>query len=133
MRPHLLRLGELTSRETTPSVEYGMLGVLATGYAVTGDLSEARNVLERMNSVAANGDFYPAGPADRVRALIALQEGRAEESIEHVMRARAADWGVLFRSSRLALGDAYAALGRLPEAAVQYDSLTTSYGLDFWD
>jgi tetratricopeptide (TPR) repeat protein/TolB-like protein len=133
VRPYLARLNELAAQETTPSVVYGTLGVLATGYAMVGDLFEARNHLERMDSIAATGDFYPGGLADRVRALVALQEGRPEESIEHVMQARAADWGVLLRSSRLALGDAYAALGRFPEAAAQYDSLTTSYGLGFWD
>jgi tetratricopeptide (TPR) repeat protein len=100
---------------------------------MVGDLLEARDHLERMDSIAATGDFYPGGLADGVRAVVALQEGRAEESIEHVMRARAADWGILYRGSRLALGDAYAALGRFPEAAAQYDSLTSSYGLDFRD
>ncbi|NIN71456.1 MAG: hypothetical protein GTO46_05905 [Gemmatimonadetes bacterium] len=131
--PYLVELAELADQETTPSVVHGALGVLATGYAIVGDLPEARDHVERMDSIAATGDFYPGGLADRAQALIALQEGRAEESIEHLMRARAADWGVLYRGSRLALADAYAALGRFPEAAAHYDSLTTSYRLNFYD
>ncbi len=131
--PYLVELAELADQESTPSVIYGMLGVLATGYAIVGDLSDARDLVARMDSIAATGDFYPGGVADRARALITLQEGRAEESIEHLMRARAADWGLLYRGSRLALADAYAALGRFQEAAVQYDSLTTGYGLNFYD
>ncbi|MGD2215707.1 MAG: tetratricopeptide repeat protein [Gemmatimonadales bacterium] len=133
VQPYLARLKETARAETVPSVEYGNLGVLASGYAMVGDVHEARRLLERMDSVAATGDFYSGGLADRARTLVALQEGRAEESIEHVMRARAADWGVLYRGSRLALADAYAALGRFSDAAAHYDSLTSSFGLDFWD
>ncbi len=64
---------------------------------------------------------------------MALQDGAAQESLEHLRRARAADWGLPARRSRLVLGDAYAALGHLAEAAAQYDSLTSSYGLEFVD
>jgi tetratricopeptide (TPR) repeat protein len=68
---------------------------------------------------------------EHVRAVIALQEERPQEALEYVQASRRQAYGLLRRDTRLMLGDAYAALGRWPEAAAQYDSLTRSYRLNW--
>ena len=118
-----------------PSLLFRHFGMafVAEGYALLGDLDEARNILADLDSMVESGDFQPYGVSSRVRALIALQENRPEESLEHLNRSRAENFGVNFRGNRLLLGDTYAALARLDEAAAQYDSLAMSYLIDFRD
>jgi tetratricopeptide (TPR) repeat protein len=118
-----------------PSLLYRHFGmaIVAEGYALLGDLDEARRILAHLDSMVDAGGFRPFGIGERTRALIALMEDRPEEALEYLNRARAYNFGVLFRGARLLLGDTYAALGRLAEAAAQYDSLSSTYLLDFRD
>ncbi len=132
-RPYRQAVRLRATEEDAPFFRHLALGFIAFGSALTGDLEESRDILAAMDSLAQAADFRPAGIAHAVRAAIALQEDRAEESVDHLRRARAADYGVLFRPYQLLLGDAYAALGRLAEAAAQYDTLTSTYRLDFRD
>jgi len=133
IRPYLDVVMEQAS--TDPAPLFGHLGMsfVAEGYALLGDLAEARRILARLDSMVESGDFRPYGYASRVRALIALQENRPEESLEFLGRSRTENFGVMPRGNRLLLGDTYAALGRLDKAAAQYDSLSMSYLLDFRD
>ncbi len=131
--PYLVRTLEQAAEDPSPTSKNIALGLVAQGHAFAGELTEARSTLAAMDSLAEAEDFHPSGFGEEVRAAIALQEGRAEESLEHLRRARSADYGVLFRGGRLLLGDAYAALGQLAEAAAQYDTLTSSYSLHFYD
>jgi tetratricopeptide (TPR) repeat protein len=86
-----------------------------------------------MDSLSANYDFRPGGIGEQVLALIALQEERAEDAMEHLRRAQAADFGRLRWEARLLLADAHAALGNLEEAIAQYDTLTGTYRLSRLD
>ncbi len=129
--PYLSRALEQAETEEAPAQRYRAWGLIAQAYAFAGELETTRGLLERMDSLAAADDFHPFGIGEQVLAVLALQDDRAEESLEHLRRARAADFGLQYRTRQLLLGDAYAALGRLPEAAAQYDSMTTS-ALLFW-
>jgi len=129
--PYLSRAIEQAEKEEAPAQRYDAWGLIAQAFAFAGELETTRGLLERMDSLVAAEDFHPSGIGEQVLAVLALQEGRAEKSLEHLRRARAADFGLRIRMRQLLLGDAYAALGRLPEAADQYDSMTTSYLL-FW-
>jgi tetratricopeptide (TPR) repeat protein len=133
IRPYLEVVREQATAD--PSHLFGHFGMalVAEAYATLGDLDEARNLLARLDSMVESGDFQPYGVSSRVRALIALLENRPEESLEHLNRSRTENFGVNFRSNRLLLGDTYAALGRLDEAAAHYDTLTMSYLIDFRD
>ena len=132
-RPYLQKVQAHASQETSPFFKYLALGFIGQGYALASDLEEARAVLALMDSLAEAEDFRPPGIGESVRALIGLHEDRAEASLEHLQRARVANYGLLFRPDRLMLADAYAALGRLAEAAAHYDTLTSTYPLDWRD
>lgn len=132
-RPILETALDAARRQTMPARRYLALGFVATGYALTGDAGVTRSLLTELDSVAAIGDFRPNGSAELVRAIIALQDDQPEEAIEHLGRARAADYGVPLAGERLLLGDAYAAVGRLANAAAQYDTLAQGVRLDFRD
>ena len=119
--------------EAAPRAQYYALGYIAAGHALAGDLPETRRMLESMDSLAAVSDFRLPWIGEHVRAIVALAEDRPEESLEHLQQARAAQFGMLHRTSRLLLGDTYVALGRFPEAAAQYDTLTSTYRLNFDD
>ena len=131
--PYLDIVKEQAAQDPSPLFGHFGMAFVAEAYATLGDLDEARNILARLDSMVESGDFQPYGVSSRVRALIALQENNPEESLEHLNRSRAENFGVEFRGNRLLLADAYAALGRLDEAAAQYDSLTMSYLIDFRD
>ena len=109
------------------------LGALATGYALAGDLERAREPLLRLDAVIGSGAVAPMGVGEGVRGIIALQEGRADDAIEHLEQARADGYGLLRWDMGLLIGDAYVAAGRTEEAAALYDSLTSSYRLNFTD
>jgi tetratricopeptide (TPR) repeat protein len=109
------------------------LGALATGYALAGDLERAREPLVRLNAVIGSGAVAPMGVGEGVRGIIALQEGRVDDAIEHLQQARADWYGLLRWDMGLLLGDAYAAAGQTETAAALYDSLTSSYRLNFTD
>ena len=132
-RPYLEPALAQAREDLSPTFKHIGLGIIAEGHALAGDLTEAREILARMDSLVEARDFRPAGIGERARALIALLEDRPEDSLERLRRSRALDFGVLLRGGRLLLGDTYAALGRLAEAAAQYDTLTISYRLNFMD
>ncbi len=132
-RPLLEKLGPPQQLGAAPLFEYWALGYVANGHAVAGDLSQARAILARMDSLAQAFDLSPPGIGDQVRAVIALQENRPAASLEHLRRARSREQGNLHYPSRLFLADTYAALGQLESAAAHYDTLTRTYGLDFRD
>jgi tetratricopeptide (TPR) repeat protein len=132
-QPHLEKIQDPATLEGVPRVEFGASGIIACGYVLAGDIQTASSLLASMDSLAAVSDFRPPGVGDRVRALIALAEGRPDESLLHLQEARAQGFGRLPHDTRLHLADTYAALGRLEEAAAQYDTLTRTYRLNFQD
>lgn len=127
------RARDPASLEAAPLAQYYAFGSLAVAHALAGDLSETRRILESMDSLTSAKGLRALWLGEHVRAIIALAENRPEASLEHLRQARAAAFGMHHHASRLLLGDAYVALGRLSEAAVQYDSLTSTYGLNFSD
>ncbi len=131
--PLLGELAEPRELGAAPISDYWALGYVANGYAVTGDLSEARRVLARMDSLASALDLQAPGIGEEARAVIALQENRPQASLRHLQRARSMEFGLLHYPARLFLADTYAALGQLEPAAAQYDSLTRTHRLDFRD
>jgi tetratricopeptide (TPR) repeat protein len=86
-----------------------------------------------MDSLLAAEDVEPTGIGELVRAAIALRDGRADAGLEHLHRAREADYGILRAQVRLILADTYTALGRYAEAAAHYDSLSSTYGMHYLD
>ena len=129
-------LEEFRSAETlraAPRFTHGVLGLFAAAYALAGELDQARGLLASMDSLAVLTDFEPAGMAEHARAVVALGEGRQEASLQHLERARAAEYGLLHDYSRLLLGDVNVALGRLPEAAAEYETVAGTLGLSFED
>jgi tetratricopeptide (TPR) repeat protein len=113
--------------------EYNALGHIANGYALAGYVAAAESILAQMDSLSNTGDFRPGAIGEQVRAVIALHEGRPEESLEHLRLARAAEYGLRHHPARLLMGDSYVALGRLADAVVQYDSLVSTYRLFYGD
>ncbi|MGD2217719.1 MAG: tetratricopeptide repeat protein [Gemmatimonadales bacterium] len=107
------------------------LGALASGYALAGDLSRAREYLVRLDAIAGSGAVASIGTEVQVRGIIALQEGRVDDAIEDLNRGRARAVGLLRREAGLLLADAYAAAAQAERAAALYDSLTSSYRLNF--
>jgi tetratricopeptide (TPR) repeat protein len=124
---------QLTLGTTYPLDEYRSLGRIAYGYALAGETHSARELLAVQDSFAENNDVYREGLAERVLAAIALQEGRAEDAVQLLGRAKAADFGRLWWDRRALLAEARAALGNLDEAIAQYDTLTGTYRLSWSD
>jgi tetratricopeptide (TPR) repeat protein len=118
---------------TSTRFGYQLLGLFAHAYALAGEDREARSLLSRMDSLAAAHGFQPAGIGEHVRAVLALSGGRPEESLQHLQQARAAEFGLLHIWSRLLLGQVYLALDRRQEAAAEFESLTTTRGLNYQD
>jgi tetratricopeptide (TPR) repeat protein len=127
--PHLensrsqLTLGNITFEA------HSLLGQVASGYALAGDVQSARELLAVMDSLAEGDYFRPTGIGEQVLAVIALQEGRPEDAVEQLRRARAAEFGLHRWEVRWLLAEAHAALGHLDEAIAQYDTLTGTYRL----
>jgi tetratricopeptide (TPR) repeat protein len=117
--------------ETAPVFQHLLLASIANGYALAGDWESTNRLLASMDSLTVAEDFHAYGAGDHVRAVMALAQGRPEESLEYLNRARTADYGLQYHSGRLLLADTYAALGRWSEAAVQYDTVTGTFGLNF--
>jgi serine/threonine-protein kinase len=138
------------ARSRIPETELGMpfrhyryLGRIALGYALARDTQSARELLAVQDSLVEleersleNGLFNPIGLREYVRAVIALQEGRAEDAVQYFSQAKAADSGRLRWDRRALLADAHAALGNFDQAIAQYDTLTGTYRLNdrdkFW-
>ncbi len=118
---------------SAPRFAHGVLGLFATAYALAGELDETRRLLASMDSLAALTDFEPTGMGEHARGVVALGEGRPEASLQHLERARADAYGLLHDYSRLLLGDVNVALGRLPEAAAEYEVVAGTLGLSFED
>ena len=66
-----------------------------------------RDLTNELRPVFGRGVQFPVHGSRRIEQL---QEGRAEESLEHLRRARAADFGLQYRTRQLLVGDAYAAV-----------------------
>ncbi len=132
-RALLAKVGLPEALGSAPISDFWVLGYLANGHAVLGEVVEARRLLARMDSLAEAHDLQPPGIGDQAHAVIALQENRPEESLERLRRARTMEYGLVHHPSRLFLGDTYAALGQLELAAANYDSLASTYRLDFRD
>jgi tetratricopeptide (TPR) repeat protein len=131
--PYVRRVEALVNQETTPlATNYG-LAFAANGYALAGDLGAARGLLARLDALVDSTGLHPSGAEAHVRAVIALQENRPEDALEHLRGARRDAFGLLREDARLMLGDTYAALGRWPEAAANYDTLTRSFRVNFMD
>jgi len=113
--------------------EHFRLGMIAYGYALAGRTDRASGLLERMDVLAGSGDFHTGAIAEIVRAVIAVQQGDPEATLEHLRQARLDDHGIVRIHSRILEADAYAALGRLDEAVAQYDSVLASYRVNFKD
>ncbi len=122
-----------TALEDAPRFRYQKLGMFANGFALAGNLAEARRLLATMDSLVESSGIQPSGIGEHVRAVVALNEGKPEEAIERLRRARAAEYGLLHNYSRLVLADAYAERGQLREAAAHYDTISSTYGLNFDD
>jgi tetratricopeptide (TPR) repeat protein len=114
---------------SVPHMEYWSLGAIALGYALAGEVQSARGHLAVMDSLAEGNGFHPFDYRERALAVIALQEGRAEDAVEHLRRARAGSFGMQRWGNRLLLAEAHAALGHLNEAIAQYDTMTGTYRL----
>ncbi len=131
--PYVQRVEGLAKQETEPlALDYG-LAIAANGYALAGDVAAARRLLARLDSLMEATGFHPTGLEANVRAVIALQENRPEDALEHLRLSQRDAFGLLHWDTRLMLADTYAALGRWPEAAAQYDSLTGSLRLNWLD
>jgi tetratricopeptide (TPR) repeat protein len=130
---HAYLIEAATAAEDAPRFRYQKLGMFANGFALAGDLAEARRLLAIMDSLVESGGIQPSGIGEHVRAVIALNEGDPEAAIERLQRARAAEYGLLHDYSRLLLADAYAELGQFSEAAAHYDTVSSTYRLNFDD
>jgi tetratricopeptide (TPR) repeat protein len=124
---------QLTLGTGRPFEEYRDVGSIAWGYALAGDVQSARELLAVQDSLVENNDFNPIGSREYVLAVIALQEGRAEDAVQYFSRAKAAYYGYLWWENRALLAEAHAALGNFNEAIAQYDTLTGTYRLHDWD
>jgi tetratricopeptide (TPR) repeat protein len=124
----------LTLGTRNPVIEYRDFGSVAWGYALAGDVQSARELLAVQDSLVEKNDFNPFGFREHVQAVIALQEGRAEDAVEHFRRAKAAYYGRhLWWDTRALLAEAHAELGNFDVAIAQYDTLTGTYRLHHWD
>lgn len=131
--PYLERHRSASLLEGAPMFRHIALSWVGIGYAMAGDLESAEAAIARADSLAASTDFHPLGGAAAARAYVALQEERPEEALAQVERAIAADFGLTRHFTRYARAEALSALDRLPEAAAQFDSLTSMKGLNFTD
>jgi tetratricopeptide (TPR) repeat protein/tRNA A-37 threonylcarbamoyl transferase component Bud32 len=118
---------------TAPRFKHQALGLFAAAYALAGEHAVARALLAGADSLAALSDFQPAGATEHARAILALREGRPDESLQHLEFARAAEYGLMHNYSQLLLGDVYLALGRLPEAAAELEAVAGTANVFFGD
>ena len=133
--PYLDRLVDEFRRsevvQSAPRFLHQALGMFASAYALAGRDEAARTLLAHADSLSAGGDFQPAGAAEHAKAILALQEGRLEESLRHLELARTTEYGLVHDYSRLLLGDAYQALGRPQEAAAEFEAVAGTTGV-YW-
>ena len=119
--------------QSAPRFRHQTLGMFASAYALAGEATVARSLLAQADSLAATGDFQWAGTCEHARAILALQEGKPQESLRHLELARTAEFGLVHDYSRLVSGDAYAALGRWREAAAEFEAVAGTRGVPFDD
>jgi tetratricopeptide (TPR) repeat protein len=119
--------------QTAPRFKHQALSMFAAAYALADEQEVARALLTTADSIEALGDFQPAGVGEYARAILALQDGRPEASLQHLERARATEYGLTHNYSQLLLGDTYVALGRLPEAAAEFEAVAGTVGVNFAD
>jgi tetratricopeptide (TPR) repeat protein len=119
--------------DTSTQFHYRLVGLFAHAFALAGEDRDARSLLTRMDSLVAVHGLQPTGIGEHVRAVLALSEGRPAASLQHLQRARAAEFGLLHVWSRFLLGQVYVALNRPQEAAAEFESLTTTRGLNYQD
>ena len=131
--PLIDRVPDPSTLTGAPGFRHLALGFSAQVHALSGNLDEARSILGRMDSLVAASDFRPYAIGEQLRAMVALQEGRTEESLAHLRRAQEDELGLLHHSSRLLLAETYVALGRMDVAAAHFDTLANTYGLNFND
>jgi tetratricopeptide (TPR) repeat protein len=118
---------------SAPAFEYEAMGILANGYVLAGDPGAAERLLVRMDSLADAVGIVPPAIGAQVRAALALNANRPEESLEWLQESRGAGFGLLRHAGRLLLADTYSVLGRYDIAAAHYDSLTSTYRLNYQD
>ena len=118
---------------TAPRFEYSTLGILANGYALAGQQDVAERILVTMDSLVDAVGVRPHGIGSQVRAMIALQDGRPESSLEYLQQAQDEEFGLIRHTARFLLAQTYEALERWNEAAAQYDSLSSSFHLNYQD
>jgi tetratricopeptide (TPR) repeat protein len=111
--------------------EHARLAFVALGYSLAGQTAKAEHLLPRLDSLSASGATFPID--ELVRAVLALEDGQPEESLYHLQRSVARDYGIERVFGRLLAGDAYAALGRQDEAVAKYEGLLTSYRVHWRD
>ncbi len=116
---------------TSPYFHHLALGFISTGYALAGEADAAHGVLASIDSLRRAEDFQPSGIGEHVRAILALADEEPDEVLSLLAAARARDYGLLGGPSRILLADAYAAVGRVAEAAAQYDTVAGTYRLSF--
>jgi tetratricopeptide (TPR) repeat protein len=124
---------ELDTLGAAPLFESIALGLLAMGHALAGDTTEAERLLVRIDSLESAADLHALGLRYDVRAAIALMDDRPEESLRLIEQSREAEFGLLRHPARYLLAESLSALGRHREAAAHFDSLTTTYRLNFAD
>lgn len=126
-------IAEPTELGIFPLLEYVSLGTLAYGYALAKEEAEARRLLGRMDSLTSTVYLRPLGLREEVRAVMALFAEQPEQALDYLRQSRAADFGMLHRSGRFLMAEALASIGRHGEAAAHFDSLTSTYRLNFLD
>ncbi len=130
-RPYLDRIEAMAFSETTAYAGHLGLTLTAEGHALAGNLEQADRLMQHVDSIARTTGLHATGFEEHVRAIEALQRGEIEAGIAHLEQARVNGFGLFRRKSRLLLADAEAARRRFSVAAAQYDTLTSSLGLNW--
>lgn len=96
--------------------------VLASSYALAGEVDAANRVLAQIDSFIEIG-HYRTGSGHMVRAAIALREDRPHEAAEHLQEARSLDFGGLDPLGCWVWAEAHATLGSYEEASAGYERI----------
>ncbi len=109
------------------------LGQRAAALAEAGRASDARRLLSIADSLEERGDFSPTGSVAHARAVLALRSGDPDASLRWLDEARRADFGLFRKRYALTRAEALEAAGQLEEAAAAYDSLSSSFRMNWID
>lgn len=112
---------------------YELLGQRAAALAEAGRSGDVAGLLAVADSLVAEGDFAPSGSVPHARAVLALRAGEPEESLRWLDEARRADFGLLHKRYALTRAEALEAASRREEAAAAYDSLASTYRMNWID